>query len=177
MVDGKSISDHLNDFENLIYEIKTKGIEQSEIVYVSSLIKKLPPSWSDFARSIKEKLESFYLNELFVSLRIEDKHRSSVHCPPKSEFQAKALVIENSHKLRPKFFKKTRPKKSNGGIDNNKNYNKPKGNNMSSVQCWVCGRTNHVAGLIILQRIVFIVMARKTQRLDPRQPFYHKLMW
>ena len=110
MVDGKSVSDQLNDFENLIYEMKTKGIEQSETVYVSSLIKKLPLPWSDFARVIKQKPDSFSLNELFVALRIKDKHRSFVKRPPKSEFQAKAFVVENSHKLRPKFFKKTGPK-------------------------------------------------------------------
>ena len=83
---------------------------------------------------------------MFVALRIRDKHCSSIKRPPKSEFQVKAFVVENSHKSRSKFFKKTGPKKSNGGIGNNKNNNnKPKGNNMSSIQCWVCGKTNHIA--------------------------------
>ena len=39
MVDGKSVSDQLNDFKDFVYEMKTKEIEQSETVYVSSLIK------------------------------------------------------------------------------------------------------------------------------------------
>ena len=33
MVDDKSISEQLNDFENLIYEMKIKWIEQSETVF------------------------------------------------------------------------------------------------------------------------------------------------
>ena len=39
-VDNKNLSDQLHDFENLVYELKVEGVEQSESVYVASTVKK-----------------------------------------------------------------------------------------------------------------------------------------
>ena len=38
-VDNKNLSDQLHDFENLVYELKMSGVEQSESVYVASATK------------------------------------------------------------------------------------------------------------------------------------------
>jgi len=46
------LSDQLYDFENLVYELKMKRVEQSASVYVASRIKKLPPSLSKFAKGL-----------------------------------------------------------------------------------------------------------------------------
>ena len=77
MIDGKSISNQIHEFENTIYEMKLKGIVLSDIMLVTLMISKLPPSWTDFARNLKHKHESFTFDDLLVCLRIEDKHCSS----------------------------------------------------------------------------------------------------
>ena len=53
-----------------------KGVEQSQYVYVASAIKKLQPSWSKFAKILKQKSNKLSIDDLFSALRIEDKHCS-----------------------------------------------------------------------------------------------------
>ena len=73
MIDGKSISDQIHEFENIVYDMKLKGIVLPDIMLVAFMISKLPPSWTDFARSLKHKHESFTFDDLLVCLHIEDK--------------------------------------------------------------------------------------------------------
>jgi hypothetical protein len=40
MADGKSISDQIHEFENIIYDMKIKGMKLNQIILFSSLIKK-----------------------------------------------------------------------------------------------------------------------------------------
>ena len=60
MIDGKSISDQIIEFENIAYDIKLKGIVLPNTMLVTFMISKLPPSWTDFARSLKHKHEVLY---------------------------------------------------------------------------------------------------------------------
>nr|KYP31709.1 Retrovirus-related Pol polyprotein from transposon TNT 1-94 [Cajanus cajan] len=156
MEDGKHFSDQVHEFENIIYDMKMKEITLPDIMLVSLLISKLPPSWSEFARSLKHKPDNFTLSDLLVTLRIEDKHRISQKVSNKTPFQAKAHLVENANKPKQKIFKKS-------GFSNNnkfgqsshfsKNKNKAFNNNYkpkSKIQgnesfCFVCGRNNHFA--------------------------------
>ncbi|KAK6130973.1 hypothetical protein DH2020_035277 [Rehmannia glutinosa] len=119
MVDTKTVISQVQEIHIILHDLVSEGMILSESFQVSSLIKKLPPSWSDFARGLKHKSEIFSLEELFVALRIEDKHHSSQQSK-NPVFQAIALIIANPHKPKPKIFKKTGPKKANGGFGNNK---------------------------------------------------------
>ena len=49
MIDGKSISDQIHEFENIVYDMKLKGIVLPDIMLVSFIISKFPHSWTDFA--------------------------------------------------------------------------------------------------------------------------------
>ena len=60
MIDGKSISDQIHEFENIVYDMKLKGIVLPDIMLVAFMISKLPPSWTDFAQSLKHKREVLY---------------------------------------------------------------------------------------------------------------------
>jgi len=75
MVDNKLISDQIHEFENIVHDMKLKNIILPDIMLVALLISKLPPSWSDSARSLKHKPENFSFDDLLVCLRIEEKHR------------------------------------------------------------------------------------------------------
>jgi len=70
MIDGKSISYQIHEFENIVYDMKLKGIVWPDIIFVAFMISKLPPSWTDFARSLKHKHEGFTFDDLLVYLRI-----------------------------------------------------------------------------------------------------------
>ncbi|KAK6135665.1 hypothetical protein DH2020_030602 [Rehmannia glutinosa] len=77
MVDTKSVSDQLIEFENLIYDMKAKGVEQSDCLCVFSRLKNCPHLPSILLEVLSISHENFSLEELFVALRIEDRHRSS----------------------------------------------------------------------------------------------------
>nr|KYP31751.1 hypothetical protein KK1_047774 [Cajanus cajan] len=115
MEDGKPFSDQVHEFENIIYDMKMKEITLPDIMLVSLLISKLPPSWSEFARSLKHKPDNFTLSDLLVTLRIEDKHRISQKVSNKTPFQAKAHLVENANKPKQKIFKKS-------GFSNNNKF-------------------------------------------------------
>lgn len=155
MIDGKSISDQIHEFENIVYDMKLKGIVLPDIMLVAFMISKLPPSWTDFARSLKHKHESFTFDDLLVCLRIEDKHRSSQKHLQKSDSHSKAYLVESSSKPFSKSFKRhgfnknkfgRKPsfsKNKNNAFNNN---NKPKDKNPGNeIFCFVCGRANHLA--------------------------------
>ncbi|XP_028215107.1 uncharacterized protein LOC114397201 [Glycine soja] len=155
MIDGKSISDQIHEFENIVYDMKLKGIVLPDIMLVAFMISKLPPSWTDFARSLKHKHESFTFDDLLVCLRIEDKHRSSQKHLQNSDSHSKAYLVESSSKPFSKSFKRhgfnknkfgRKPsfsKNKNNAFNNN---NKPKDKNSGNeIFCFVCGRANHLA--------------------------------
>ena len=57
MVDDKPIMDQMHEFDNLVYELRLKGVEVNETLLVTSLIKKLPSSWNKFERMLKQKYQ------------------------------------------------------------------------------------------------------------------------
>ncbi|XP_058196612.1 uncharacterized protein LOC131312694 [Rhododendron vialii] len=146
MVDGRSVMEQAHEFQNILYDLKRKGMDLTDTFLVASLIKKLPPSWSKFAREQKQKHDDYTFDELLVSLNIEEKHREKL-VEPASDFLAKVLIVENLHKPTHQSFKKTNSTKQFVSHSNNNN-NKQKGGNIIQekvVACWVCGNTNHKA--------------------------------
>jgi hypothetical protein len=124
VVDGKSVSDQIHVFENIIYDMKIKGIKLNQLILISSFIKNYHHFLFDYAKGLKKKLENFSFDDLLVDLRIEEKYYASHQ--QKSIFHVKAHVVEGSFKPRPKTFKK---KIFNN--NNNNNFNKPKSNYMN----------------------------------------------
>lgn len=55
MIDGKSIGDQIHEFKELLKGAEKSGTTFSEDFKVSCLIDKLPPSWLEFARSLRHK--------------------------------------------------------------------------------------------------------------------------
>ena len=44
MINGKSISDQIHEFENIVYDMKLKGIVLPDIMLMAFMISKLSPS-------------------------------------------------------------------------------------------------------------------------------------
>jgi len=86
MVDEKSISNQIHEFENIVYDMKLKVIVLPNIMLVAFMISKLTSSWIDFAQSLKHKHEGFTFDDFLVCLSIEDKHHFSQKYLQKSDF-------------------------------------------------------------------------------------------
>ena len=53
MVDGRSVMEQFRDIEKMLNQFKQYDMKMDEMIVVSSIIDRLPPSWKDFKRSLK----------------------------------------------------------------------------------------------------------------------------
>ena len=77
MVDSKTIISQVQDLQVILHEIHAEGMVLSESFQVAAIIEKLPPNWKDFKNYLKHKRKEMKLEELIVSLRIEEDNRVS----------------------------------------------------------------------------------------------------
>ena len=75
MVDGRSVMEQFRDIEKMLNQFKQYDMKMDEMIVVSSIIDKLPPSWKDFKRSLKHKKEEISLEALANHLHIEEEYR------------------------------------------------------------------------------------------------------
>ncbi|KAH7865001.1 hypothetical protein Vadar_001022 [Vaccinium darrowii] len=94
--DEKPVGDQIHEFQKVLRGVEKKGTTFSEELKVSCLIDKLPPSWNDFARGLRHKQGDLSLTQLINTLRVEEKHRSSVEI--RNEKTAKVNLVENEKK-------------------------------------------------------------------------------
>ncbi|CAL2241227.1 unnamed protein product [Prunus armeniaca] len=154
MVENKSVGEQIHEYQELLRGVEKKGTKFSEDFKVSCLIDKLPPSWDEFARTLRHKQGEVTLVQVINSLRVEEKHRSSqkkeTEKPPTVN-----LVENNSNKNKDNKSKfNTRNNKKNfqprrrnfkdRQTNQNRNFEKTKNQERERI-CFVCGRTNHVA--------------------------------
>ena len=52
MVYEKSVMEQTDMFQNLVYDLRSKGVNIDDTLVVASLIKNLPPFWSNFRRML-----------------------------------------------------------------------------------------------------------------------------
>ncbi|KAK0603801.1 hypothetical protein LWI29_008782 [Acer saccharum] len=139
MIEGKSIIDQTHELQHLVLELNQAGIPIHEKFAVAVIIEKLPDSWKKFGLYLKHKRETISLDDLLVSLQIEEKahERDIILEPSSSVFQAKVNVMVGQ---KPKFKKKNFQKKSNN-LGPNQKIKKDK----SKVECYVCHKNGHYA--------------------------------
>ena len=63
--------EQVHEFQNILYDLKRKGMDLSDIFMVASLIKKLPPSWLEFGRMLKQKHDDYTFDEFLVLQNID----------------------------------------------------------------------------------------------------------
>ncbi|XP_052887971.1 uncharacterized protein LOC128296584 [Gossypium arboreum] len=78
MVDGHSVMEQFHDIEKMLNQFKQYDMKMDEMIVVSFIIDKLPPSWKDFKRSLKHKKEEISLEALANHLRIEEEYRKQI---------------------------------------------------------------------------------------------------
>ncbi|KAI5351788.1 hypothetical protein L3X38_004679 [Prunus dulcis] len=153
MVENKTVSEQIHEYQDFLRKIELKGTKFSEEFKVSCLIDKLPPSWLNFAKTLRHKQGVLTLTQVLNSLRIEEKHKSSNK--PKEEKTNVNLVETSNNRNRfqsgRKFFKRTnrnsQPNHNQFNRNQNRQHNRPHNNSNGNKDqpCFVCGRTNHWA--------------------------------
>jgi hypothetical protein len=108
------------------------------------IIAKLPPSWRNFATSLKNKRQEFSVFDLIESLDVEEKARAKDTCPRGAEGGSSANVVHN------KNFQSHKSKNKSGGKGKFDGKNKPsqstnfkKKTNKKKGACHVCGNPEH----------------------------------
>ena len=110
---------------------------------VGGIIAKLPPSWRDFATSLKHKRQEFSVAKLIGSLDVEERVRAKDNRGKGVESSATNMVQKKNS------FASHNKKKKNMQENNNTKPKQPaefkKKNNKKGGCCFVCGSDEHWA--------------------------------
>ena len=138
MVDSKSVSSQMEEFQVILGDIQAEGMNLSETFQVAAAIEKLPPSWNDYKNYLKHKRKEITLEHLVMRLQIEETNRAKQAAASNG---ARVNVMEHgksqSYKSKANTPNKGKGKLAvtNGGVSKQKTKFKGK--------CFNCGRTGH----------------------------------
>ncbi|KAK1603864.1 hypothetical protein QYE76_027537 [Lolium multiflorum] len=147
MTDERSVVEQAHEIQSLAKELEQFKCTLPDKFVAGGIIAKLPPSWRNFATSLKHKRQEFSVLDLIGSLHVEEKARakdtrarsfeggSSANVVQKKNFQSHKSKNKNNGKG--KFDEKN--KASNSTNFKKKTPYKKKGN------CHVCGAPGHWA--------------------------------
>ncbi|KAL0451681.1 UNVERIFIED_CONTAM: hypothetical protein Slati_1146200 [Sesamum latifolium] len=142
MTDDKPIMDQVHEYENLVADVLSEGMEMCDTLQANILLEKFPPSWSEYRNYLKHKKKDLNLQELISHMRTEEANRlkdKELSNPSSNSF--KANLVESSTSNKDKFqnkgknFQKGGQQKSFKGNDGKIQKNK--------VTCYCCGKASH----------------------------------
>ncbi|XP_039138722.1 uncharacterized protein LOC120276045 [Dioscorea cayenensis subsp. rotundata] len=111
-VDTKPIIDQVNELNDIATQCATAGESISETFQVTTIIGKLPSSWKDYQKILKDKKKSLNLDQLLQHIQIESEARNR-DAPDKTERNSVHTVEGNSMK---KKFVKGKAKKPEADV-------------------------------------------------------------
>jgi hypothetical protein len=76
MVDDRSVVEQAHEIHELVKDLEMHGCELRDKFVAGCMIAKLPPSWTEFATSLKHKRWEFDVTQLISNLDVEDKARA-----------------------------------------------------------------------------------------------------
>jgi len=114
MVDDKSITEQVQEFQLIANKIAISGIALDENFHVGAIFSKHPPSWKEYRSKLLHKKEDLTLEQLLQHLQIEQETRYRDNNILKEPIMKAHVVEEKSIKNEPannKFFKAKKRKK------------------------------------------------------------------
>jgi hypothetical protein len=75
MVENRSVVEQAHEFQSLAKELELFPCHLPNKFVAGGIIAKLPPSWKDFATSLKHKRHEFNVEELIGTLDVEERAR------------------------------------------------------------------------------------------------------
>jgi hypothetical protein len=140
MVENRPVVEHAHEIQALTKELKHFTCVLSDKFVAGGIIAKLPPSWTDFATTLKHKRQEFSVTELIGSLDVEERARAKdtrgkgVETSSVNMVQKKNSNVSHNNKKKNKEHNATKPKQAVSFKRKNK-----------GAGCFVCGSTDHWA--------------------------------
>ena len=141
MVDDRSVVEQAHEIQALAKELENNKCELPDKFVAGGIIAKLPPSWSDFATSLKHKRQEFSVTDLIGTLGVEEKARAK-------DTRGKKVAAEGGSSAN--LVQKKNPQAFHNK-KKNKPFVKPKANTefkkkgKGKGSCFVCGNSGHWA--------------------------------
>ncbi|KAK1606798.1 hypothetical protein QYE76_030471 [Lolium multiflorum] len=148
MTGERSVVEQAHEIQSLAKELEQFKCTLPDKFVAGGIIAKLPPSWRNFATSLKHKRQEFSVSDLIGSLHVEEKARakdtrardfeggSSANVVQKKNFQSHKFKNKNKSEGKGKFDGKN---KASHSTNFKKKTDKKKG------ACHVCGEPDHWA--------------------------------
>nr|ABA95374.1 retrotransposon protein, putative, Ty1-copia subclass [Oryza sativa Japonica Group] len=141
MVDDRSVVEQAHEIQMLAKELENNNCELPDKFVAGGIIAKLPPSWSDFATSLKHKRQEFSVPDLIGSLGVEKKARAKDVQGKKVEGGSSANMVQKKNPHASHNNKKVKPDVKPKTATNFKK----KGKGKAKGDCFVCGKSGHWA--------------------------------
>ena len=140
MVDDRSVVEQAHELQALAKELDNFKCNLPEKFVAGGIIAKLPPSWRNFATSLKHKRQEFTVAGLIGTLDVEEKARAKDTYARGNEGGSSAHVVQKknfqSHKNKGKGKVDYKHK-----VAMTTNFKKKK----NTGKCFVCGGSDHWA--------------------------------
>jgi hypothetical protein len=140
MVDNRPMVEQAHEIHALAKELEQFPCVLPDKFGVDGIIAKLPPSWRNFATTLKHKKQEFSMAELIGSLDVEeraiakDTHEKGIESSSPNMVQKKNSNVSRNNKKKNKQQNASNPKQTTTFKKKNKD-----------VGCFVCGSTDHWA--------------------------------
>ncbi|EEC66492.1 hypothetical protein OsI_32588 [Oryza sativa Indica Group] len=141
MVDDRSVVEQAHEIQMLAKELENNNCELPDKFVAGGIIAKLPPTWSDFATSLKHKRQEFSVSDLIGSLGVEEKARAKDVRGKKVEGGSSANMVQKKNPHASHNNKKVKPDVKPKAATNFKK----KGKGKAKGYCFVCGKSGHWA--------------------------------
>jgi len=126
--------EQMHEIEYILNNFKQHNMLMDETIIVSSIIDKLPSSWKDFKKILKNRKDDISLKQLGNSLWLKEEYRKQDDAK-ETNARERVHVIEEGESY--KTSKKRGKDKSNF---NEQNGNK---NKKGKESCFFCGKQGH----------------------------------
>jgi hypothetical protein len=140
MIENRTVVEQAHEIQALAKELEQFSCVLPDKFVAGGIIAKLPPSWMDFATTLKHKRQEFSVTDPIGSLDVEERARAKdtrgkgVETSSANMVQRKNSIASHNNKRKKKQQNATKPKQAASFKKKNK-----------GVGCFVCGSTDHWA--------------------------------
>ena len=148
MTGERSIVEQAHEIQSIAKELEQVSCVLPDKFIAGGIIAKLPPSWRNFATSLKHKRQEFSVMDLIGSLDVEEKARAKDIQNRALEGGSTANFVQkkNSQSYKPKYKGKSKEKGKYDKSDKpSQSTNFKRKTDRKKGSCHVCGDPNHWA--------------------------------